>query len=351
MTTLNAGGKSIQWYRTPLDRETLTLLNIRSDLKGFLQAGSHLGLLIATGTTACLVAGKWPWWALMILLFLHGTLHAFIINGFHELIHGTVFNSKRLNKIFLGLFSFFGMYNPVAFKASHNEHHKYTLHPPADLEVVLPITLTLSGFLKMAFINPWGLKWAFIEHIRLSTGRLNGAWEHALFPESATALKRDLRRWSQIILIGHVLIAALALALGYWMIPIVITLAPFYGQGLQWLCNTTQHTGLTNNVADFRLCCRTIYLNPLLEFLYWHMNYHTEHHMFAAVPCYNLKRLNTLIRHDLPYCPNGLVATWTQISSILHRQKLEPDYQYRAELGSSSTRDVALRSTDITNTQ
>jgi fatty acid desaturase len=332
MTTANAGVKSIPWYRTPLNRETLTQLNTRNDFKGFLQAGSHLGLLIATGTTACLMAGKWPWWALLALLFLHGTIHAFIINGFHELIHGTVFNSKILNKVFLSLFSFFGMYNPVAFKASHNEHHKFTLHPPADLEVVLPIKLTLIGFLKIAFINPQGLKYVFANHIRLSTGLLEGAWEQSLFPDSAPALRRDLILWSRIILYGHILIAAVSMALGFWMVTVVITLAPFYGQGIQWLCNNTQHTGLTNNVPDFRLCCRTIYLNPVLEYLYWNMNYHTEHHMYAAVPCYNLRRLNKLIRHDLPYCPNGLIDTWRQISRILNTQKLEPTYQYRAEL-------------------
>lgn len=43
-----------------------------------------------------------------------------------------------------------------------------------------------------------------------------------------------------------------------------------------------QHAGLSDNVPDFRLCCRTMILNPFFRFLYWHMNYHTEHHMYAA---------------------------------------------------------------------
>ena len=61
--------------------------------------------------------------------------------------------------------------------------------------------------------------------------------------------------------------------------PVLITLAPFYGGGLQWLCNNTQHIGLQDDVPDFRLCCRTVILNPVVSFLYWRMNYHTEHHM------------------------------------------------------------------------
>lgn len=42
--------------------------------------------------------------------------------------------------------------------------------------------------------------------------------------------------------------------------------------------------------AYFRLCVRSITLNPISEFLYLHMNWHTEHHMFAAVRCYHLPR-------------------------------------------------------------
>ena len=32
-------------------------------------------------------------------------------------------------------------------------------------------------------------------------------------------------------------------------------------------------------------------LDPLSSFC-WHMNWHLEHHMFAGVPCYNLKALH-----------------------------------------------------------
>ena len=62
------------------------------------------------------------------------------------------------------------------------------------------------------------------------------------------------------------------------------------------------------------------------------MNFHIEHHMYAAVPCYNLGKLHRLIRHDLPECPRGLVASWSQIGDILERQKSDPSYQYVPEL-------------------
>ena len=60
------------------------------------------------------------------------------------------------------------------------------------------------------------------------------------------------------------------------------------------------HCGLRSDVADFRKCVRSITLDPISEFLYWRMNWHLEHHMFAGVPCYNLKKLHKAVADDMP---------------------------------------------------
>ncbi|MFP6591716.1 MAG: fatty acid desaturase, partial [Candidatus Latescibacterota bacterium] len=116
---------------------------------------------------------------------------------------------------------------------------------------------------------------------------------------------------------------------------VLVTLGSFYGGILFLLCNSSQHIGLTDNVPDFRLCSRTIILSPVVRFLYWHMNFHIEHHMYAAVPCYRLGRLHKAIRHDLPPTSVGLIATWREIFAIVERQETEPDYQYLPELPKS----------------
>lgn len=324
--------QKIHWYRTPLERETLAALNQRSDWLGLLQAGGHLGLLVLTGATAFYAAAHWPLWALLLVLFVHGTFYAFLLNGFHELCHRTVFKSKWLNQLFLWLFSFLGWFNPVFFWTSHQEHHKYTLHPPDDLEVMLPVELTLQSFLRSALVNPWGLQGRLKGVFRLSRGQLEGTWEHLLFPESEPARRHALFTWARILLVGHTLFTIIALALGLWLLPVLITLAPFYGGWLLYLCNNTQHVGLQDNVPDFRLCTRTIRLNPFVQFLYWYMNFHIEHHMYAAVPCYHLGKLHRAIAHDLPHTPNGLVETWREIIAILRRQRVEPGYEFVPEL-------------------
>ena len=330
--SIDAQKRKIAWYRSPLDREVLVALNQRSDWKGLLQTGGHLGLLALTATTAWLAAGRLPLAVVLLILFFHGTFFAFLLNAFHEFCHKTVFKTKILNNIFLQVISFLSWNNPVLFWASHQEHHKYTLHPPDDLEVVLPQIITLQSFLKSALINPWDFVTRLKGAVRLSLGKLEGEWENALFPASAAALRRSLFNWARFQLIGQALIVAVALNFRLWQILVLVTLAPFYGGWLQYLCNNTQHTGLQDNVPDFRLCSRTIILNPFVRFLYWHMNYHTEHHMYAAVPCYNLGKLHEQIKSDLPHCPVGLLTTWKEIIAILKKQKVDPTYQYVAEL-------------------
>jgi fatty acid desaturase len=86
--------------------------------------------------------------------------------------------------------------------------------------------------------------------------------------------------------------------------------------------------GLQDNVNDFRLCTRTFLVNPFVQFLYWHMNYHIEHHMYAAVPCYKLGKLHRAIQHDLPPTPVGIIATWQEIIPIVNKQNVDPTYQY-----------------------
>ena len=41
-------------------------------------------------------------------------------------------------------------------------------------------------------------------------------------------------------------------------------------------------------------------MNPVHRFLYWNMNYHTEHHMFPLVPYHQLPRLHALVKDDCP---------------------------------------------------
>lgn len=330
-------GRLIRWYRTPIEKELLKALSTRSDWRGAVQTLGYLGIYGVTGTLGVVGWLWWPWWVMVGVVFGHGMVAAFMINGVHELGHGTVFRTKGLNVLFCHVLAFLGWINHRMFAASHARHHAYTLHPPDDLEVVLPVRMAVKHFFVQGFFNPMGLYYTVRDVVRIGRGQMRGAWELALFPEDEPGKRRGPRVWAWQMLAGHALIVGGSVGMAVWtgvwvwaMVPVVTTLAPFYGGWLFFLCNNTQHVGLMDNVPDFRMCCRTFTLNPVVRVLYWQMNYHTEHHMYPTVPCYHLDRLHRAVRGDLPPCPAGLVATWREIIAILRKQKDDPKYQHVA---------------------
>ena len=332
-----ANGQRVQWYRTPLDKSTLTRLNAKSDLKAWAQTLGHLGLMLGTGGAALYSSRHWAWWATLALVFAYGTCAAFCINAVHELGHKSVFKTQSLNSFFVRVYAFIGWIHFDHFYHSHMRHHQYTLHAPDDLEVVLPMRLMVKHFFKTAFIN-WPAMRHFVTNAwRLANGRFGGEWEERLFPADQPEKRRTVIRWARFLLVGHATITVVSLALGWWLLPVLTSLTPLYGGGLFFLCNNTQHIGLQDHVPDYRLCCRTFTLNPVAQFLYWHMNFHTEHHMYAAVPCYNLPALHRAIKHDLPPCPHGLLATWQEIAAIQKKQDADPTYQHVALIPQNQT--------------
>ena len=70
------------------------------------------------------------------------------------------------------------------------------------------------------------------------------------------------------------------------------------------------------------------------------MQYHIEHHMFPAVPIFNLPKLRAAIEHDLPLAPHGRWATWKEIL-LIHRKQLQaPDYTFVPEMPSPKGKDA-----------
>ena len=313
----------------------MDLLNAKSDLKGFTQTLGHLGILLALATLALYGFGRWPWWLVVLLVFLHGTVATFAVNAVHELVHKSVFKTQALNRFFVRIYAFLAWMNFEHFYRSHMRHHQFTLHPPDDLEVVLPVRILVRDFFLTGFVNPKGMVNTIKTTIRLARGKFEGDWESTLFPADKPENARPVIRWARFLLLGHALIVLVSLSFGWWLLPILTTLTPMYGSWLFFMCNNTQHIGLQDNVDDFRLCCRTFTVNPIVQFLYWHMNFHIEHHMYAAVPCYNLAALHQAILHDLPACPAGLIATWQEIFMIQQKQAKDPSYQYVVKLPDS----------------
>ena len=197
----------------------------------------------------------------------------------------------------------------------------------------MPIRIRFTDFLKFGFVNVNGASDAIWQTVCAAMGWYPAGhlgwlpeWEAVCYPASQPTARAPAQYWALTMLLGHISLAILSTLHGHFLLPFLISFGPFYNGWLFFLCNSTQHVGLRRAASDFRVNCRTFHLNPLVRFLYWHMNWHIEHHMYAAVPCYHLAALHNAIEHDLPPTPNGLVEVWTVISDVLQKQEQDPTY-------------------------
>ena len=336
---------SVQWYRSPLDPKTFRELSRPTDRQGWFQAGGHFSLFLATGALIFVLWQNEQWIGFMLALFLHGTVASFF-SGIapHELGHGTVFKTKPLNKFFLYLFSLLSWWDPFDYASSHTYHHRYTLHPEGDRENLLPLhpsvgkTFLLQLFTVNLFTQPGrtfgkgGLLSTLYVTILGAFGKTgpitipSHEWLSVLHEDQPEQHLKSIR-WSRILLLFHGALLVVSLFTGYLVIPLIVTFSGFFANWLSYFVALPQHCGLQENTTDFRKSVRSMKLNPFVEFLYWHMNWHTEHHMYAGVPCYNLKKLHLEIQQDMPE-PRTLVGAWKEMLAIWEKQKSDPNYQF-----------------------
>lgn len=306
--------RTIDWLRLSVPREDLRRFTTRSDLKGLFQAILFLLFFTVIGSLACwaFICHAWGW--MILALFIHGTFYSKFGNALHELSHGTVFASKRLNDFFTFLYGWlYWPYNPYFYRLSHvGYHHRYTLYQKSDGEDV-PNYVDLSPrfILRMTF-NVISIR-QFIWNLgRLVTGKPTSKdwrgrqfrldpWERFIFENATEEQRRNVLRFGRFCLISHLLFILICVYAGVWFIPILITLAPFYGTDWHaYICGVHQHAACEANSADFCKSCGDAKLDLLSSFLLWRMEYHIEHHMFASIPCYNLPAFSRYLADRLP---------------------------------------------------
>ncbi len=337
----------IKWYRCPIDPTVLRELSKPSDLQGFQMALGHLGLWLLTGALSFYFAVEQLWLGFLLTIFLHGTVGTFFSAPHHELCHGTVFKTKRFNEIFLRIFSTLGLQNFHIYKMSHSYHHRFTLHRIADKEVVLPKTPSLR-FLYLLQLFTFNITGGFESRglfptmrglFRVAADRMEqpynewGTELYAEFPEE----RLKAVHWARYLIAVHLSFAVFAVLIGYPILILIVSLHPFIGNWLRYFVGAPMHCGLRSDVSDFRKCVRTITLDPISEFLYWHMNWHLEHHMFAAVPCYNLKKLYEAVAEDMPK-PRTLISSWQEMLEVVKQQEADPAYEFDTPVPPQRTR-------------
>ena len=218
-------------------------------------------------------------------------------------------------------------FEPVRWKWSHFKHHGHTAYDePHDFEIAIRKPTDL--FLFFSYFIPFAPLLTFhktlqFETIKHAVGITTPVMEQCIPEKERTKCRNSARIhvaiWTIVILTSIVYQS--------WLPVLYLVLPGFYGKTLVASFGLTQHTGLQENIKDHRYSTRTVYLNPVFSFLYWHMEYHIEHHMFPTVPSYNLPKLHHLIKDQMPPAKKGLWGAYKEIIPAIFKQAKNPDYK------------------------
>jgi len=121
--------------------------------------------------------------------------------------------------------------------------------------------------------------------------------------------------------IGYFIIAAISIfftsyyVLIFWIVPRII------GEPFLRLIRMVEHTG-KEETANMIKNTRTSHASNFLKFIYWNMPFHVEHHLYANVPFYRLKKFHNLIKpHTKEYEPSVLSVHFEILKQIWINKK------------------------------
>ncbi len=326
----------INWYRTSIDRDELKRLTTKSDAKGLVQAVSFMLVwAITLGLALWCFINHW-WVAMVVAAYVHATFLNFMgmEAAVHELSHGTAFKTPKLNEFFYRLFSFLTWNNWQHFRLSHTKHHHFTVHKGLDKEVVIEA----APFGSIDFISWFTFDFKKFGHFfRVNLAHVLGKADVDFFYWDPLLPADDPKRktivaWARFMMLGHLVLLGLFVWFQLWILIVLVNFGYFFATFLAKSCGVQQHAGLQSDVDDWRVSCHSVRFGPLMSWLYWNMNWHIEHHMYAAVPFHAVGKLHLAIARDTPLPVKGWGRGLSRIFAIWKKQKADPGYCFVPEL-------------------
>jgi fatty acid desaturase len=334
---VESGLAGAEWYACPIARKRMKELMQRRDGPAIRDTLIWFAALAVSGGL-----GVWLWgtWWCVPFFAVYGVLYGSASDSrWHECGHGTAFRTPWMNHAVYQIASFMIMRDPTVWRWSHTRHHTDTLIVGRDPEIAAMRPPALARILAN-FLGLYDVPIAFRLMFLHARGKLTPD-EATFIPETERfKVYRTARIWLSI----YAATLAACFAMGSILPAMLIGLPRLYGAWLHIVFGLTQHAGLAEDTLDHRLNTRTVYMNPVLRFLYWNMNYHVEHHMFPMVPYYALPVLHEEMKADCPPPYDGLWETYREIVPTVLRQLRDPTHFVRRKLpGSAVTLEDAQR--------
>jgi fatty acid desaturase len=212
----------------------------------------------------------------------------------HEGVHGVLSQSPAWNRLLSMLCALPVLQNYAAYRVLHLKHHTH-LGQPGDPDRYKNYT-----------------QWSILEFL-MHWGRLIIGYPVYIIAIPILGLQQG--NWSDrfwiaiemMLLMGGVwgilhLNIASEILIHAWLMPMILINFMVNVRGM------SQHT-LLEEEADLVRGTRSILTHPIVKFFMCNENYHLEHHLYPAVPWYNLPQLHQFIESELrsqqaPFIPS-----------------------------------------------
>jgi fatty acid desaturase len=236
------------------------------------------------------------WWVIVPAIVVIGTQQYALQIIMHDALHSRLAASKRNSDRVARLFVCYPIVNPITgFRRKHLDHHQL-LGNPADPDRYYHRTddkATRLGF--VLFLLGVSSIWTTL---RAALTRRHGRATAAVDPAAAAEARFDL--WA-VVATQAAIAAVLTVVGGWWAYP-VLWLVPYY-LGVfvaQNLRSFAEHAHpVPDAVADANrdITFAASWIERTL-FAPHHMSHHAEHHMYPAVPYYNLPALRAYLEAE-----------------------------------------------------
>lgn len=224
----------------------------------------------------------------------------------HEAVHGIMFRNSHLNRWIGFLCGLPVMLSVSAYRVGHLPHHRHERddRDPDELENFSKNPRVLSLLFCLTFLF----------------GELLGF--HRVGPSNALQVRGETRR---DVLMEYAIIVAAFIAV-FALVPISLMLHIWVFPALIGGRLTNVRT-LAEHVLTDRECMagptRTVVSSRFVSFFMCNLNYHIEHHLFPAVPWYNLPKLRALLGDELGRAGAQVYCSYTRFLLDLGRFMLK----------------------------
>ncbi len=312
---------SKKWHRPRIERDLMKAYSLRNSIIGLRRVALLFTLLACFLMLTIITASRWAYVSL-IPLYIYYFFFGFLVALAHELQHKTVFAKKHdtLSEILFYFVQTLIWNGPVHARISHRLHHRYTMIKGFDPETNWPDVFTSSWIRRkmIELVSKIFIIGALIEvckDILKLVKRSLGIKDDMMTKFCSKDECRKIQVESLIILAIHFGIIIYTIVSGNWLVFFLITIAWQVGSGFESIWHSTEHIGKIYNVNDQVLCTRSVKVGPLLKQIYFGLDDHIEHHIYPAIPSYQLPHIHKLLEQSQDE-PIGVFACWKEMLRI-----------------------------------